>query len=149
MRSGRLLAEESPNNLMRNFRRPSLEDAFLKLCMDEQQTESMENATISNATIQYTEEAQQQQPQGDHVDYAEGVVSQTDVTETSVHRQRHSNSRVGSIDSTTSSSVINNSVYCFIIINSNKDNCPYRMRRLISASATAQAQKYVSAKITV
>ncbi len=105
MRSGRLLAEESPNNLMRNFRRPSLEDAFLKLCMDEQQTESMVNASISNATsIQNTEEAQQQQPQGDSVDYAEGVVNQTDVTETSVHRQRHSNSR-GSIDSTTSSSV--------------------------------------------
>ncbi|EFX70382.1 ABC protein, subfamily ABCH [Daphnia pulex] len=103
MRSGRLLAEESPNNLMRNFRRPSLEDAFLKLCMDEQQTESMVNASISNATIQNTEEAQQQQPQGDSVDYAEGVVSQTDVAETSVHRQRHSNSR-GSIDSATSSS---------------------------------------------
>jgi hypothetical protein len=105
MRSGRLLAEESPNNLMRNFRRPSLEDAFLKLCMDEQQTESMVNASISNATIQNTEEAQQQQPQGDSVDYAEGVVNQTDVTETSVHRQRHSNSR-GSIDSTTSSSSV-------------------------------------------
>lgn len=105
MRSGRLLAEESPNNLMRNFRRPSLEDAFLKLCMDEQQTESMVNASISNATIQNTEETQQQQSQGDSVDNAEGVVNQTDVTaETSVHRQRHSNSR-GSIDSTTSSSV--------------------------------------------
>lgn len=35
MRSGRLLAEESPKNLLRTSRRPSLEDAFLKLCMDE------------------------------------------------------------------------------------------------------------------
>lgn len=109
MRSGRLLAEESPNNLMRNFRRPSLEDAFLKLCMDEQRTESMVNASISNATIQHTEEAQQ--PQGDQYDNLgyEDVVSQTDVTETSVHRQRHSNSR-GSIDSLTSHSVSKNSV---------------------------------------
>ncbi|XP_057380008.1 ABC transporter G family member 20-like [Daphnia carinata] len=33
MRSGRLLAEESPENLLKNYRLPTLEDVFLKLCM--------------------------------------------------------------------------------------------------------------------
>ena len=100
MRSGRLLAEESPNNLLRDFRRPSLEDAFLKLCMDEQRAESMANASISNATNGNTEEAQHPQGDQDNVD-CEDVVSQTDITETNIHRQRHNNGR-GSIDSTTS-----------------------------------------------
>ena len=33
MRSGRLLAENSPQNLLNNYRLSSLEDVFLKLCM--------------------------------------------------------------------------------------------------------------------
>jgi hypothetical protein len=33
MRSGRLLAEDSPENLLREYNLSSLEDVFLKLCM--------------------------------------------------------------------------------------------------------------------
>ncbi|EFX78468.1 ABC protein, subfamily ABCH [Daphnia pulex] len=33
MRSGRLLAEESPENLLKNYGLPTLEEVFLKLCM--------------------------------------------------------------------------------------------------------------------
>ncbi|KAI9558878.1 ABC protein [Daphnia sinensis] len=33
MRSGRLLVQDSPENLLNNFRAPSLEDVFLKLCI--------------------------------------------------------------------------------------------------------------------
>jgi hypothetical protein len=33
MRSGRLLAEDSPENLLRDYNLSSLEDVFLKLCM--------------------------------------------------------------------------------------------------------------------
>jgi hypothetical protein len=33
MRSGRLLAEDSPENLLRHYNLSSLEDVFLKLCM--------------------------------------------------------------------------------------------------------------------
>ena len=33
MRSGRLLVEESPENLLNSYRLPSLEDVFLKICI--------------------------------------------------------------------------------------------------------------------
>ncbi len=33
MRCGRLLAEESPENLLKNYGLPTLEEVFLKLCM--------------------------------------------------------------------------------------------------------------------
>ncbi len=36
MRSGRLLTEESPENLLRDYNLPSLENVFLKLCMKDE-----------------------------------------------------------------------------------------------------------------
>ena len=116
MRSGRLLAEESPNNLLRAFRRPSLEDAFLKLCMDEQRNESIQ-ANVSNEMN--TEVMQQFQGGHENVDYNEDVVRQIDITEARGDGQLRNNGR-GSIDSTTSSSGVRKNsaprLHCFIIL---------------------------------
>ncbi|KAK4007658.1 hypothetical protein OUZ56_012811 [Daphnia magna] len=48
MRSGRLLTEESPENLLRMYALSSLEDVFLKLCMKDNGITLSEEATVSN-----------------------------------------------------------------------------------------------------
>ena len=40
MRVGKLLAEDSPDNLLSRFSKPSLEDVFLELCMRDGHMES-------------------------------------------------------------------------------------------------------------
>ena len=45
MRSGRLLAEDSPENLLRGYNLSSLEDVFLKLCMTDCGSEESTTAT--------------------------------------------------------------------------------------------------------
>jgi hypothetical protein len=45
MRSGRLLAEDSPENLLRDFNLSSLEDVFLKLCMTDCDNDEEKNNT--------------------------------------------------------------------------------------------------------
>lgn len=45
MRSGRLLAEDSPENLLRDFNLSSLEDVFLKLCMTDCGKDEEKNIT--------------------------------------------------------------------------------------------------------
>lgn len=47
MRSGRLLAEESPENLLKDYRLPSLEDVFLKLCMKDDKDDGGLTSTTS------------------------------------------------------------------------------------------------------
>ncbi|KAI9553798.1 ABC protein [Daphnia sinensis] len=49
MRSGRLLTEESPENLLRMYGLSSLEDVFLKLCVKDNGITPSDGATISNA----------------------------------------------------------------------------------------------------
>ena len=45
MRSGRLLAQDSPENLLKDYRLPSLEDVFLKLCMKDGANKTAETTT--------------------------------------------------------------------------------------------------------
>lgn len=45
MRSGRLLAEESPENLLKDYRLPTLEDVFLKLCMKDKDDGGLTSTT--------------------------------------------------------------------------------------------------------
>lgn len=57
MRSGRLLAQESPDNLLRNYGIDSLEEVFLKLCMKDgksKRPETVTNAVSSNGTASRT-----------------------------------------------------------------------------------------------
>lgn len=54
MRSGRLLAQESPDNLLRNYGIDSLEEVFLKLCMKDgnnKRHEPVTNAVTSSNTV--------------------------------------------------------------------------------------------------
>ncbi|XP_057368473.1 ABC transporter G family member 20-like [Daphnia carinata] len=86
MRSGRLLAEESPKNLLRDSRRPSLEDAFLKLCMDEI-NDSDEQANVDgqvSATVQ-------QIPEDCGNITSDNNFSQVDIHESDAVHVRHTN----------------------------------------------------------
>ena len=47
MRSGRLLVEESPNNLLYSHGLDSLEDVFLKLCVKSESMDTIINTTTS------------------------------------------------------------------------------------------------------
>ncbi|KAI9558718.1 ABC protein [Daphnia sinensis] len=94
MRSGRLLAEKSPKNLLRDSRRPSLEDAFLKLCMDEINESDEQSSVVTN----YTSNEDGQIPatlQHSPEDYDNITTynspSQVDVHETDTGRIRHTN----------------------------------------------------------
>ena len=49
MRSGRLLVEESPENLLGHHRLSSLEDVFLKLCMKDDATVAADQFTSTTA----------------------------------------------------------------------------------------------------
>lgn len=52
MRTGRLLVEDSPENLLRNFGGPTLEDVFLKLCLKDvadMRKKALVNAAKTNA----------------------------------------------------------------------------------------------------
>jgi hypothetical protein len=50
MRSGRLLVEESPENLLGRHRLTSLEDVFLKLCMKDDSTVPTSQLTASTTS---------------------------------------------------------------------------------------------------
>jgi hypothetical protein len=99
MRSGRLLAEESPDTLLANYNLPTLEDVFLKLCMkddvenrDEDRTEIVATATpVRPVTLHAARTAQLP---GSYVNPAfNHSTSQLDVSETGITRQNRSNSR--------------------------------------------------------
>ena len=51
MRSGRLLVEESPENLLGRHRLTSLEDVFLKLCMKDDSTVPTSQLTASTSSL--------------------------------------------------------------------------------------------------
>ena len=99
MRSGRLLAEESPDKLLAYYNLPSLEDVFLKLCMkddvenrDEESTEIVAATSIDSSVTCRT--SRRQQLPGSHVDLAfEHSTSQLDVSDTDIiARHQHRNS---------------------------------------------------------
>lgn len=51
MRSGRLLAEESPQNLLRNYQLETLEQVFLKLCMKDGNRKDTPNAVTKSDSV--------------------------------------------------------------------------------------------------
>jgi len=69
MRSGRLLTEESPENLLRDYNLPSLENVFLKLCMKDEGKNGI-----------------QQQPAlcHDNMAFDRSTISQSDVSEVGI-----------------------------------------------------------------
>ena len=62
MRSGRLLAEDSPQNLLSTHNLNSLEDVFLKLCMKESSVQELPIAKSSPAAIDANSEPQEIHP---------------------------------------------------------------------------------------
>ncbi len=97
MRSGRLLAEESPDTLLAQYNLPTLEDVFLKLCMkddvenrDEDRTEIVATP-VRPVTLLAARTAQLP---GSYVNPAfNHSTSQLDVSEAGITRQNRSNSR--------------------------------------------------------
>jgi len=47
MRSGRILAEGSPDNLLKRYHKESLEDVFLTLCMQDDKSGSGKVASLN------------------------------------------------------------------------------------------------------
>lgn len=64
MRSGRLLIEESPKNLLTNFRATNLESVFLKLCIKD--VESRRNKVNNRSGIENTTTRSESEPQASH-----------------------------------------------------------------------------------
>jgi len=97
MRSGRLLAEESPENLLRNYNLPTLEEVFLKLCMKDgsyKVKDALVNAPISKEKSSATS----QKHHGGHDNMAFNYsISQFDVSQLGVERQEHIKSHPGSL----------------------------------------------------
>ena len=88
MRSGRLLVEESPENLLNSYRLPSLEDVFLKICIRDGVKNRVEKqrigvvAGITSPAVSCQTAARAQQPPADHVNMAfDDSISQISVSE--------------------------------------------------------------------
>lgn len=91
MRSGRLLAEESPEHLLRIYNLSSLENVFLKLCMKDEGTDQEASAPLersaSSRIVRRNPARDQQQPAVGHDNMAfERTTSQSDVSEMSIGR---------------------------------------------------------------
>jgi hypothetical protein len=87
MRSGRLLVEESPENLLNSYRLPSLEEVFLKICIRDGVKNRVEQrigvvSSTSSPVITCQNGAQAQQSSADHVNMAfDDSISQISVSE--------------------------------------------------------------------
>ena len=97
MRSGRLLAEDSPDKLLAYYNLSSLEDVFLRLCMKQGanavvgQLEIVANVIPSNETPQIVTLAQQQSEEHDNMgfDYS---VNEDNASENDVDLRNRKNS---------------------------------------------------------
>ncbi|XP_057380012.1 ABC transporter G family member 20-like [Daphnia carinata] len=103
MRSGRLLAEDSPDNLLINYNLSSLEDVFLKLCMkdegnnQEQQQPKILERTVSSSSMRRNV-ARPKQPSTGHDNMAfDRGTSQSDISEIGVDCQDLRNTRVSQV----------------------------------------------------
>jgi hypothetical protein len=94
MRSGRLLAEDSPENLLRDYNQTSLENVFLELCMknDENKlTSIVTNDTSCNQTDYKNEQTQQSQGGVDNMVFDESALSNVTETDIAIQLQNHNN----------------------------------------------------------
>lgn len=96
MRSGRLLAEESPENLLKDYRLPTLEDVFLKLCMKDVDNKDDAGLKATCSSMTDNKASRKQEHYGGHDNMAFNV-SQFDVTEMGVERQDNIKSHPGSL----------------------------------------------------
>lgn len=98
MRSGRLLTEDSPENLLRDYNLPSLENVFLKLCMKDEGKNGI----------------QQQPPALGHDNMAfDQSASQSDVSEVGIDGRYTRNDHQPSPTSPADFSVVK---YCCIVV---------------------------------
>ncbi|XP_046459302.1 ABC transporter G family member 20-like isoform X2 [Daphnia pulex] len=120
MRSGRLLAEDSPDKLLAHYNLSSLEDVFLKLCINQgvnkgvEQLEIMANVSLSNETHQIVPRTQQQAGEHENVafDYS---VNEVDLPENDVQRRNRINSNespVTPVDLSSNARGANNMMNC-------------------------------------
>lgn len=105
MRSGRLLAEESPENLLTNYNLSSLEAVFLKLCMkdegkdqDRQEPELLERTVSSSSMRRNVARPQQTSSGHDNMAFERGT-SQSDISEIGVDCQHLRNSHLSQVSS--------------------------------------------------
>jgi hypothetical protein len=94
MRSGRLLAEDSPENLLRDYNQTSLENVFLELCMKNHEnklTSIVTNSTSCNQVDYKTEQTQKSQGGVDNMVFDESALSNVTETEIAIDPQIHNN----------------------------------------------------------
>jgi hypothetical protein len=116
MRSGRLLAEDSPENLLRDYNLTSLENVFLELCMknDENKLTSIfTNDTSSNQTDYKNEQTQQSQGGVDNMVFDESALSNVTETDIAIQLQNHNNCDV---ISPTDSFVVTRLLFIFFLL---------------------------------
>ncbi len=97
MRSGRLLAQDSPANLLRNYRLKSLEDVFLKLCMKDGNNKRSDSAATSSNETAYTVAQTQSSLRGIDNMAFNNSASQFDVSQASIGRQYPNRGLPGSL----------------------------------------------------
>ncbi|XP_046651597.1 ABC transporter G family member 20-like [Daphnia pulicaria] len=94
MRSGRLLAEDSPENLLRDYNQTSLENVFLELCMknDENKlTSIVTNGTSCNHADYNNEQTKQSQGGDDNRVFEESALSNVTEMDIAIQLQNHNN----------------------------------------------------------
>jgi hypothetical protein len=97
MRSGRLLAEESPENLLKNYGLPTLEEVFLKLCMRDG-SYKVKDAVVKAPISKEKSYTTSQNHLGGHENMAFNYsISQFDVSQVGVERQENIKSHPGSL----------------------------------------------------
>jgi hypothetical protein len=97
MRSGRLLAEESPENLLKNYGLPTLEEVFLKLCMRDG-SYKVKDAVVNAPIPKEKSYTTSQNHLGGHENMAFNYsISQFDVSQVGVERQENIKSHPGSL----------------------------------------------------
>lgn len=95
MRSGRLLAEESPATMLAHYNLPTLEDVFLKLCMKDDVENRNEDRTeiVATSVRPVTLYSARQLPESYVNPAFDSSTSQLDVSEAGIARQHRSNKR--------------------------------------------------------
>lgn len=93
MRSGRLLAEESPKNLLRIYGIKSLEDVFLKLCMKDNDTKETDNTTNGDNLTNAIPRVGRVNMVGHENKAFNHSISQFDVSQLTIERQQHRNNQ--------------------------------------------------------
>ena len=108
MRSGRLLAEESPANLLGNYGFSTLEDVFLKLCMKDGNTKVKDAMILSASNSNETNfETSRKHPRHGGHDNMAFNFSKFDVSHVAIDRKSDIKNNLGSLAHYNAVSTIN------------------------------------------